>query len=49
MLAIPGHRSGPGAYATWLGKVADFRAGAPSGAQFVAQDGNRDANTTGRD
>jgi hypothetical protein len=37
MLAMAGHRSGPGAYATRPGEVADFRVGAPSGAQFGAR------------
>ena len=37
MLAMPRHRSGPGAYATRPGEVADFRVGAPPGAQFVAR------------
>jgi hypothetical protein len=37
MLAMPRRRSGPGAYATRLGKVADFRFGAPPGAQFVTR------------
>jgi hypothetical protein len=36
MLDLPGHRSGPSAYATRLGLVADFHLDTPTGAQFVA-------------
>jgi hypothetical protein len=37
MLAMRGHRSDTGAYATRPGEVADLRVCAPPGAQFVAR------------